>query len=256
MNHHHPHTRFFKAAVALSNTGVTLLERHCYHDALVTIRDALFLVRAAFPGDEYKQAMWKEGAIHFALRRASHCLARSLPVDERKQAGCNLKVLSDNQSCPTEVVRAINEAEVFAVRIDDSRYDYDCVSPIQSEVSIILLNYATACRCLQSSDRTTPNNPSSLLHEAFNILRMAHGILARQYCVLPLKHAPDEFEASRMIGITVIVLHNLIQLCVQLAMPVQQLDYFGNKLGRIMEAFIRLNDDLPCWSYTHTAPSA
>lgn len=242
------HTRFFKAAVALSNTGVTLLERHCYDDAIVTIRDALFLIRAAFPGNESKR-MWKESAIHFALRRASHCLSRSLPVDERKQvATCNLKVLSDNQSCPTEVVRAINEAEVFAVRIDDSRYD-DCVYLMHSEASIILLNYATACRCLHSSDRKP--NPS-LLHEAFNFLHMAYGILARQF-VLPLKQE-DEVESSQMISLAMLVLHNLIQLCAQLAMPVQHLN-FGNKLGRIMETFLRLND-MPCWSYTHTAPAA
>jgi hypothetical protein len=35
----------YKAAVALNGTAVSLLERHCYHGAMHTFKDALDLLR-------------------------------------------------------------------------------------------------------------------------------------------------------------------------------------------------------------------
>ena len=242
--------RAFKAAVALSNTGVTLLERHSYHDALSVIRDALFLIRAAFPGDEAIQP-WLESAIHSALHKASQCLFRSHSTQEKgnQAATFNLGVLSDNQCRPTDVLLATEEVDGCAIRIDDSWYD-EGVKSMDSEASIILFNYGTACRCLHSAGQ--PTSPQ-LLHEAFNILNMSYGVLNGRF-VSVIKTA-DEIEVSRMLGISMLVLYNLMLLCIQLELPLQHQTY-GNKLGRITSvAFSRL-DNMPSWGYDHTAAAA
>jgi hypothetical protein len=233
------------AAVALSNTGVTLLERHSYHDAIATLRDALCLIRAA--GDE--KLPLKEDDIQSALRRASYCLARSFPIDERKRSvALKLKVLSDYQTRPIDVLRDIQEAENIAIRIDDCRYD-DSVNSMQSETSIMIFNYVTACRCLQSAGQKPIG---TTLNEAYTFLYKAYAILSRQF-MSALQHA-DEIEISRMLILAMLVLHSLMKLCDQLEMTVQYSN-FRVKFDSISETISRVNSTT-CWGYSHIAPAA
>lgn len=236
--------RSFKAAVALSNIGVTLLERHCYHDAVLTIREALRLIRAASPGDEDRRTT-KESDIQCALRRACHRLSQSHAVwAQRAGQAVYLKVLCANQTVPSDILRAVQNADVFALRIDDCRGD-DGAHSMHSEASAILFNYGTACRCLQSSISAQPC--PKILYEASNFLHMAYGIL------VSLKQT-DEIEVCRMLGIAMLVLHNLMQLCEELGMPEHYQNY-GNKFARIHETLTRFQS-MPWWGFIYAASAA
>jgi hypothetical protein len=241
-------SRALKAAVALSNTSVTLLERSCYRDAIVTLRDALYLARSAFPGDE-AFLPWKESGIQFALRKASDCLGRSMSVDERqKGSAMPLTVVSDAHNGLTDLC-SIHKADTMAIRIDDSRYDDDCFPSMHFEAAVILFNYGTACKCLHSS--RLQRSPDILI-EAYNFFQMAYGILAREFASA-MDHA-NAMDIARTVNLALLVLDNLMQLCIQLELPVEygkhrhKFERFSGILAQICHA--------PTWPSVHLAPAA
>lgn len=242
--------RSLKAAVALSNTSVTLMERHCYHDAMVTLRDSLFLARNSFPERQLHRP-FKEDAIDFALRGASDCLSRSFSLKAREERKVvNLKVLSDSQNCVAELQQTLDRDTMYIIRIDDCRYDND--GPLMHfEAAVILLNYATACRCLNST-RTMPLIETNLPVEAFNYLHMSFRILSRElYSALA---DSSESDITQVSSLALLVLNNLTQLCIELRMPVPY-KKFLDKSRHLNEVFARLKA-VSLWRAENLAPAA
>jgi hypothetical protein len=238
---------FFKAAIALSNTGVLLLHRHCFHDAAATFRDAVCFIRAA-GGERLPR---NGGDIQSALRRASRCLTRSLPVDERKRSSAfKVKVLSDHQTRPAEVLHAIHETEFIAVLIDDCRYE-DFVHSMHYEALTIMYNYGMTCRCLQCACQKPIQTD---LQEAYNSLYKAYryAIYSSKF-MSALQHA-DEIEMSRMLILAMLVLRSLMKISDQLEMTVQYSN-FRVKYDSISETFSRVKNATR-WDYRQMAPAA
>jgi hypothetical protein len=151
----------YKAAVALNGSGVSLLERNRYHDAMLVFKDdALDLIRAACNDNVVKTLFhmgnknaWilnkPEEAINHCLSKASNFLILS---SQNVWCGCGattnkLTVLTDDQS-PALVVdltqNLFDSMSIYAICIRENKL-VDDVCSLEIEIAIILHNFfATA----------------------------------------------------------------------------------------------------------------
>lgn len=266
--------RPYQAAVALSNMGVTLIERQSYADAVITIRDALFLIRAfADPERCTNEALPTDEDIQYMIHRATNCLLyHSIPdYDCTSMTYLNLKILSDHQSSVLDIFSAVNEADMYLVRIDDTINpieDYASAFTIHSKASAILLNYGTACQCLHLAQRGTINGSTSnateggdveILKEAMLFLKISYRILLRQ--MEPIMRFLDsknmivaEMEVTRTLNLTALVLQTLINVCYKLG-QIDELRSFRYEFDSVCTTIAKVRG-AHLWRYNETAPSA
>jgi hypothetical protein len=268
--------RPYQAAVALSNMGVTLIERQLYADAVITIRDALFIIRAhADPERESdikkNNALPTDLDIQCMINRATNCLLyHSLSnFDTSKSNSIKLTIVSDCQGNIQDILSAVNEAEAYVVRIDDTINpveDFSSAYIIHSKACAILLNYGTACQCLYHVQRgimksSSDNDAGSLdiLHEAMAFLKISHRILIRQTEPI-MRHfyhkqlAVKEMEANRTLTLTVLVLHALVNVCSKLG-EMDNVWSYRNDFDSVCKVIASLQY-AQYWKYNQTAPSA
>jgi hypothetical protein len=145
----------YRVAIALSNMGVTLLERNRYSDGIASIRDALFVVHAVpcTPSSELGQVT-SDYDIKNMLLRATNCLISSNEaiLPSQGKVPLHLTILSDTQNSTVDVLNAVNQADAYLVRIDDTinpTESYGSVPAMHSIIVAMTLNYSTACQCLQ-----------------------------------------------------------------------------------------------------------
>jgi hypothetical protein len=267
--------RPYQAAVALSNMGITLIERQLYPDAVVTIRNALFIIRAyADPERESNEnksnALPTEWDIQYMINRATNCLLYHSvsKVDSQKPNKIKLTTVSDCQSSILVILRAVNEAEAFVVRIDDTVNpieDYSSAYQIHSKACAILLNYGTACQCLHHMQRSISKrnsnieNNKEILHEAMVFLKISHRILIRQTePIMQQFHCKQligtEMEVTRTLTLTMLVLRTIVNLCSKLGETQNAFSYqydFDNVYKTISTL-----QYAQFWQYKQTAPSA
>lgn len=264
--------RPYQAAVALSNMGVTLIERQSYADAVITIRDALFLIRAyADPERFTNEALPTDEDIQYMIHRATNCLLyHSIPdINSTNTTRINLKILSDYQSSVLDIFSAVNEADMYLVRIDDtinSIEDYASAFTIHSKASVVLLNYGTACQCLHVAQRNAINRSSNyyggdaeILEEAMLFLKISYRILLRQ--MDPIQRLLDdnnlkvvEMEVTRTLNLTALVLQTLINVCCKLG-QIDELLSFRHEFDSVCTIITKIRGT-HTWRYNETAPSA
>ena len=266
-------TRPYQAAVALSNMGVTLIERQSYADAVITIRDALFLIRAfADPERHTNESLPTYEDIQYMIHRATNCLLyNSIPDIDAASTSClKLKILSDHQSSVLDIFSAVNDADMYLVRIDDTINpieDYASAFTIHSKASAILLNYGTACQCLHLAKRGAINGSSNtgergdieILEEAMLFLKISYRILIRQ--MEPIIRFQDnknlmiaEMEVTRTLNLTALVLQTLINVCNKLG-QIDELRSFRYEFDSVCTTITKIRA-AHLWRYNETAPSA
>jgi hypothetical protein len=172
------------AAVALNNNAVCLLSRCQYDEAMETFKNALDVLRCAFP-EQSQQTPTVESEVSPAtlaptaitgiitsedtqafLHRASSCLARPCMARDQslgREQGLEELFLDDSISLEAKVVHVSDEEELsllhrhdfanYAFRFDNSNRDDYATDDNQDandlgiEAAAILLNYGIACRC-------------------------------------------------------------------------------------------------------------
>jgi hypothetical protein len=175
----------YRAAVALNNIGVSLLESACYDQALVTMLDAFTVIKVACsPAKQERRnnydsggAAQKESAspcaseINSKLRRAYESHSRRHESAQRQQPTTVVRAISDDPSISDldAVVRNAYEhdpgkrGQVCAIRLDSVSLDYpldesgtmECDGHSQVEAAfhcnIVLHNLGLAYLCLSRS---------------------------------------------------------------------------------------------------------
>jgi hypothetical protein len=267
--------RPYQAAVALSNMGVTMVERQMYNDAVITIRDALYIIRAFADPErdidvEKTNALPTNDDIQYMIQRATNCLVtdRLISGESSTHRNVKIKTLSDQYGSILDTFRAVNEANLFLVRISDTFDDIEDFSTsydIHYKASAILLNYGTACQCLHYGYRNNGNGSNmagtiSLLQESLLFLKISHRILTRQIeqtglldCVPQIKPSL-EWEAMRTLNLTALVLQSLINIC-HVVGESDELCFYRYKFDSVCQAVARAQR-AQWWNFNETAPSA
>jgi hypothetical protein len=238
--------RIYRTALALNGTGVTLLERHRYRDAMLTFKDALDFIKVAHEDDirySERAKTASEFGIGQHLRAASNRLMRSSAEETPCAFQLHVKTLSENQS-PKQTLHIahmlLDSDCAFAFHFDDRKtmeyglsHELDC--------AVILYNFATAYLCHLRTQHTTKieqyEGPYKFFHLAFCILSRKP-ILAEP--------AVDDVDAVRILAVTSLVVKNLMEISIILESLNDAKSYF-KKLCCLREAFCRL-ERFPCFT--------
>jgi hypothetical protein len=238
----------YNAAVALNNTGVALLKRQCYGDAMDTFKDSFSFIRKAFPepvshADPSSQENTAfDAEAYNLLYDASQRLAAPMP-EECLEQELKLRFFSDNDMLPEQefVDIAVHDnpctSSPVAIQIDRQSNDFEDIN-LDVDCTIILHNYALACRRHSRTDKAACNS-EKLAEGAFKVSYMACGILGHHRAIL----TSNQTEMRRLIILSFLVLQHMIQLRFELDMPHEGPKY-AKKLGHIRAAFIEVQRPL------------
>lgn len=129
-----------RAAVALNNMGVTLLERCRFREARKNFRDGLSLMKG-FTDDLGRKE---------SLRRSAQCLAKAAFSPGSTTAKFELTALTHDDSCTCTMMVALHEFQsssaCFVMRLDWNDDEEDKEDAEVYYTATMLYNYSAACR--------------------------------------------------------------------------------------------------------------
>lgn len=150
-----PFLRNCRAAVALNNMGVTLLERRHFRDATKNFMDGLKLMKGGTPDEHERES----------LRRSARCVASSDSSTRSSPAYFHLTVLTYDDSPMCAMTAALHEYQssgsgsVF--RLDWNDDEDDKANTEVYYMATMFHNYSVACR-MQSLDCKSKSKAQTL----------------------------------------------------------------------------------------------
>ena len=217
-NHEDSHY-FYRAALALNNMAVTMLERHCYKQAFLTLKDAVFCMMVASkqqpqPPTHKNYHKPEQGEqLKEILQKASQRAARPESASSSfsaLSAWLSIQAIWDTDPTTTCLLSLQHDPEdsskvivVRPIRMDDlGMYNLDTMHPNQSEdadatgqyqdsdlyTSIILYNFGLAhyCRSRQTILMMLHHQNYSSHHNASNYLKNHQNLLEHALKILGL----------------------------------------------------------------------
>jgi hypothetical protein len=177
-------SRDHRAAIALNNMGVSLLERRAYRQGMETLKDAIFVMKCVLrpPSISSSQGLCKtpnstsyaEAKVHLASKR----MANPQPISSKR----SIDVLSQcatfsHRSCPSDSVLQGGSSSSplsspLRIELTDLVSLEDRDSDLES--SIMLYNFGLAHLCMAKVVKT----PIKLQKGALTLFNMAYSIFA------------------------------------------------------------------------------
>lgn len=251
-----PSLRSLKSAVALSNMGAKLLERRRTCSAESTLKDALFLVRAALPENAKVFSPELDGRMSLALQKASKAVAQSsiedaLTARQQRQEASIAHVLPDSES-PVVAILASSQVllwsqkedeahlPVFVFHMEERFYAEESLLSLDLEVATILFNLAAALR-----SKASVKNTKQHLREAFHLLKLTYTILSRNFADLGAQK-DDKIWTSRVLLLSSMVIQNLVILCKDFGIAPADRDRLCQQLYQLHQTYAVLAKN-PCW---------
>jgi hypothetical protein len=195
-----------RAALILNNLGVRLMERHCYNQALLTLRDALALLRLGVESRETSIRCSESTVAKYAQERIKMAMLRS-GHPEPHSAAMRLRVL-DTESLSTlrPVETSTDEATIIFIHelsLVQVSADQD---PSVFESSILMQNFAVIYKCLSRS-LSDEMDSKSLLRGARDLQNASSKLLRnhREDCT-------DFLRLSSLLHLEVIILSGSVAL--------------------------------------------
>jgi hypothetical protein len=178
--------RTFTAAIALNNTGVSLLERGSYPEAKEAFKNAISVMQEISASREKQDEAsrnrpFSSSALDAKLHKAYYNLANCAAVkDDSKMKFC---VFTEEESAAV-IGAAVQDEDMFydssttfLIRIEKSTLDCENAG-VDLESSIILHNYGKVYKCLATT-ATTSACARELCEGAFKLFQLSYALLAR-----------------------------------------------------------------------------
>jgi hypothetical protein len=156
-----------RAAIAINNIGWSLLERGCYDQAHLTLKDAaLSMISLVHDGEEPAQWM-VEASLYAANQRLAFPRRSSLPP-----------ATLERETCPEPVRLDVDDLVVF----DDAPLDFVAIAVQNSAISYFFQATVAA---------ESPEEKQGLLDKAKSLLRLSYSIISDNgdYAPTTLGHA-------------------------------------------------------------------
>lgn len=244
----------YRAAIHLNNTGVSLLEKRCYRQAMTTFCDAITVMKETVLQGERKACVFDPTPmrenIEQKLHRAAQCLSNPNPSSASMAIDLTINVISDDESAlavagsrediacqySTRLV-AKSKSVMHLVRMEPQ--EQQNVREHTVEAAICLYNYGQAYRCLSELETSAPYS-SSLRARAHQFMRLALKMLSssqslerndQTLCTLNGGDCSSRNSAfNRAVLLTAMSLKHLLQL----ASSQEQLNYYEQRLRSIL----------------------
>jgi hypothetical protein len=223
--------RDHRAAIALNNMGVSLLERRAYREGMKTLKDAIFIMKRVLrplpiSSQEFSKTPNSTTDADAKVERASKRMANLHPI----LSAVSIDVVS---RCATFSHRSVLSGSVlhgsssspprYPLRIEATDFvplgEEDRNSDLES--SIMLYNFGLAHLCMAKLAKT----PIKLQEGALTLFNMAYSVLA------PLCDQEGHGTREDMVLLAAIALDNIVALLTQMGLHSE-----ANELARLGSA--------------------
>jgi hypothetical protein len=226
-------SRDHRAAIALNNMGVSLLERRAYRQGMETLKDAIFVMKLVLrPPTISSQGLYKTpkstSCAKAKVHRASKRMANPQPVS----SAISIDVVSQSatfshRSCQSGSVLHGGSSSPLRIEATDLVSLEERDSDLES--SIMLYNFGLAHLCMAKLSKT----PMKLQEVALKLFKMAYCILASLY--------DQEEHGSRedIVLLAAVTLNNIVTLLSQMGKQSEanESDQELARLGRAIQEF-------------------
>lgn len=215
----HVNDTMYKAVVALNNAGVTLMQHQRFVDGLMTLKDALRLMKNAIHIYPSSSSVPQHEDVNVALQAAWHRTSRIQRSDTsgttsyKLSSAAHIVVITDQDS-PFDVYNILENdpSTICCVRIDPVECTNCDSDRYEVESSIIMYNYAIA-HLMASSIEPSSNKDGFVdrFQLSYDLFELAQSVIDAHTASL------DEFAIpSNVLLISMLVATYLYQLSVQL----------------------------------------
>ena len=194
-----------RVATHLNNTGVLLLQKGAYQQAVKTFVEAIAVLNSGTAPQEISAATICKTFIQHAAQR----LSNPEPVSSHDRQQIKLTVLSDMDDCPTRFLRTNNTFCV--VRMESLEFEAPTENDLDMAASILFLNYGIACKCLSSVSYYENSFRESYARHAMKLFRLANAALAN--CQVDPKLVT---QFQRRLLVQLLTLQQLVEMSQQL----------------------------------------
>lgn len=200
----------YRAAIALNNMGVSLLERACYRQAMETLQDGIHVMKEVFRPD--RSAAGSSSEVDFKLHQAAQRVASPVRMCT-PWLNVSLQTLSFDLSL-SPVLNYLRESPsttcFLPIRIDlppECGFgDFRLHEP-DFESAIILYNFGVANLLLSKVASGTVSE--KLRGNAMSILNLASSVLSKRSSL-----CDDTLEEASLLQLGLMVFHTIIQVLV------------------------------------------
>jgi hypothetical protein len=223
----------FKAAVHLNNTGVALLQRRCYSQAIETLRDAVAIMKIVCARSEGLQApvflQGKEcsGAdipinLHEAAQRMANPQASTVEVPVK----VSLQALSDDSGLQAlleglTAISPLQDVQMGSLALTSNVAHFLRIEPADFEIpsekdavivsSVIIYNFGMAYRCISSFSTACKGK---LNDGVFHMFHLGYSILTSRSTLE--QYDTNSVQFDRIQFVTLLLLRNLVDLSHQM----------------------------------------
>jgi hypothetical protein len=225
-----------KAVAHLNNIGVSLLQRHCYCQAMRTFSDAV-LISKLMCSTEYRLTSREHAiGVQEKVREAAERLSNPKPsVDTKKMS---LEVLSDSESPAVFYLGNSHSLAniAYLVRMELGDFEAPNKSDLAVASSIILYNQGISYMCIAFLNR--PDRCTETLDKAaLRAFKIAHSALLSHDAFLVENDTQAQF--NRILLLSLLILHHLAELTHRQGLEYEH-NYCSHCLGRIRHEIMKL----------------
>jgi hypothetical protein len=238
----------YKAALVLNNTGVTLLQRQRYNDALTTFKDATDLMSCVRDID--RQPMGDEKATSF-LEQASVRMSKSTRIgggDPSKNASnCCITVINQGECSHTKDILS-TFPELFHGFAYVLEYDEECIDVI-ADTAMLLHNFSVSIRMKVHYAGTRNQNIADnckMMDFAYKVESAADKIL-NEYIATSAHDCDNDFpvrncEESYQLAIVIVKDLILLSKAIQLEENEQTVQKYTEQLNQLRRLLLASQD--------------
>jgi hypothetical protein len=225
-----------KAVAHLNNTAVSLLQRHCYYQAMRTFSDAVSITKLMCSTECRITSQEHAIGVQEKVREAAQRLSNPKPVTVAKKI--SLEVLSD---CESPAIFYLGNSHSLAnvaypVRIEPGDFETPSKNVLAVASSIILYNQGISYMCIASLHR--PGQYSQTLDQtALRTFKIAHSALLSHDAFLVDNDTQTQF--CRFLLLSLLLLQHLTELTHRQGFESEH-NYCSYCLGRIRHEIMKL----------------
>jgi hypothetical protein len=200
--------RDHRAAVALNNMGVFLLERRAYRQGMETLKDAIFVMKRVFrPRSTSEESTCSaEAKVHRAVRRMANPqpVPSAVAIDVISHGGA-----TSHPSSLASILRGSSSAAfTFPIRIEATDLDSPEDRDPDLESSIMLYNFALGHLCMAK----VAKSPTKLQEGALKLFNMAYSIISNQNGLSRLSEGEMRRIRETRLLLSVVVMSNVVRV--------------------------------------------
>jgi tetratricopeptide (TPR) repeat protein len=243
--------RDHRAAIALNNMGVSLLEQRAYRQGMETLKDAIFVMKLVFRPQSRNSGLGaasdSTSSTDMKIHRAVQRMANPKPVPSAVIIDVVSHGVASSHCSPLGSILHESSSSSCTVAIRIEATDLDCPEDRDPDLesAMMLYNFGLAHLCMAKLAKS----PMKLQEGALKLFNMAYSIISNKNGLSRLSEGEMRLKSETRLLLAVTVLSNVVrvltemgkhaeannsyQRLIRLGTAINELDYPGPMGGKI-----------------------